>query len=135
MGTAGTTKQIVPDEWKTFFDNFTRAHLRDSIPETVTAEVLSPLLGDQTAISNARLLGLTFDPKSKAFEVVVLSLPDRQAIVEILRDTKKDLPSYFQPVTRQRLELFISIDLLAERRLEPMPVAVGIPIRHSRTTS
>jgi hypothetical protein len=71
MGTAGTTKQIAPDEWKTFFDNFTRAHLRDSIPETVTAEVMSPLLGDQIAISNARLLGLTFDPKSKAFEVVV----------------------------------------------------------------
>jgi hypothetical protein len=30
----------------------------------------------------------------------VLSLPDRQAIVEILRDTKNDLPSLFQPVTR-----------------------------------
>ena len=30
----------------------------------------------------------------------VLSLPDRQAIVEILRDTKKDLPGYFQPVMR-----------------------------------
>ena len=29
-----------------------------------------------------------------------LSLADRQAIVEILRDTKKDLPSYFQNVTR-----------------------------------
>jgi hypothetical protein len=29
-----------------------------------------------------------------------LSLPDRQAIVEILRDTKKDLPRYFQTVTR-----------------------------------
>jgi len=29
-----------------------------------------------------------------------LSLGDRQAIVEILRDTKKDLPSYFQNVTR-----------------------------------
>ena len=29
-----------------------------------------------------------------------LSLADRQAIVEILRDTKKDLPSYFQSVTR-----------------------------------
>jgi hypothetical protein len=29
-----------------------------------------------------------------------LSLADRQAIVEILRDTKKDLPQYFQPVTR-----------------------------------
>jgi hypothetical protein len=29
-----------------------------------------------------------------------LSLADRQSIVEILRDTKKDLPQYFQPVTR-----------------------------------
>jgi len=29
-----------------------------------------------------------------------LSLADRQSIVEILRDTKKDLPSYFQNVTR-----------------------------------
>ena len=29
-----------------------------------------------------------------------LSLADRQAIVEILRDTKKDLPRYFQNVTR-----------------------------------
>jgi hypothetical protein len=28
-----------------------------------------------------------------------LSLVDRQAIVEILRDTKKGLPEYFQPVT------------------------------------
>jgi hypothetical protein len=29
-----------------------------------------------------------------------LSLADRQSIVEILRDTKADLPSYFQPVVR-----------------------------------
>jgi hypothetical protein len=29
-----------------------------------------------------------------------LSLADRQAIVEILKDTKPDLPGYFQPVTR-----------------------------------
>jgi hypothetical protein len=29
-----------------------------------------------------------------------LSLADRQAIVEILRDTKKDLPDYFQPVRK-----------------------------------
>jgi hypothetical protein len=32
--------------------------------------------------------------------VAALSLADRQAIVEILRDTKKDLPAYFQNVTR-----------------------------------
>jgi hypothetical protein len=29
-----------------------------------------------------------------------LSLADRQAVVEILRDTKEDLPEYFQPVLR-----------------------------------
>jgi hypothetical protein len=29
-----------------------------------------------------------------------LNLPDRRAIVEILRETKKGLPDYFQPVTR-----------------------------------
>jgi hypothetical protein len=29
-----------------------------------------------------------------------LSFADRQAIVDILRDTKKDLPRYFQNVTR-----------------------------------
>ncbi len=29
-----------------------------------------------------------------------LSLADRQAIVEILQDTKPDLPGYFQPVVR-----------------------------------
>ncbi|MGH8262096.1 MAG: hypothetical protein ACRETU_13310, partial [Steroidobacterales bacterium] len=29
-----------------------------------------------------------------------LSVADRRAIVEILRGTKKDLPSYFQPITR-----------------------------------
>jgi hypothetical protein len=29
-----------------------------------------------------------------------LSVADRQAIVEILRETKKDLPGYFQPVTQ-----------------------------------
>jgi mRNA-degrading endonuclease RelE of RelBE toxin-antitoxin system len=29
-----------------------------------------------------------------------LSRPDRQAVVEILRETKKDLPGYFQSVTQ-----------------------------------
>src|SRR5258706_2552184 len=36
------------------------------------------------------------DPQYKS----ALSLADRQSIVEILRDTKKDLPPYFQNVTR-----------------------------------
>ena len=42
------------------------------------------------------LSGQEQDPRYRA----ALSLADRQAIVEILRETKKDLPSYFQAVTR-----------------------------------
>src|SRR4030095_14084214 len=42
------------------------------------------------------LSGQEQDPRYRA----ALSLADRRAIVEILRDTKKDLPAYFQNVTR-----------------------------------
>jgi hypothetical protein len=42
------------------------------------------------------LSGEERDPRYLA----ALSLSDRQAIVEILRDTKKDLPAFFQNVTR-----------------------------------
>ena len=42
------------------------------------------------------LSGQETDPRYRT----ALSLADRQAIVEILRDTKKDLPPYFQTVTR-----------------------------------
>jgi hypothetical protein len=42
------------------------------------------------------LSGREQDPRYRS----ALSLADRQSIVEILRDTKKDLPPYFQNVTR-----------------------------------
>ena len=42
------------------------------------------------------LSGQEQDPRYRS----ALSLADRQSIVEILRDTKKDLPGYFQSVTR-----------------------------------
>lgn len=42
------------------------------------------------------LSGQEQDPRYRA----ALSLADRRAIVDILRDTKKDLPAYFQNVTR-----------------------------------
>jgi len=42
------------------------------------------------------LSGQEQDPRYRS----ALSLADRRAIVEILRDTKKDLPAYFQNVTR-----------------------------------
>jgi hypothetical protein len=66
-----TTKRVSPREWSTFFDRFTQRYLRDNIPETVTVEVVSPEAGDQFWAKDARLLGLTYDPKSKALEVVL----------------------------------------------------------------
>ena len=42
------------------------------------------------------LSGQEQDPRYRS----VLSLSDRQAIVEILRDTKTDLPPYFRPITK-----------------------------------
>ena len=38
--------------------------------------------------------------QDKSARYARLSLADRQAIVDILRDTKKDLPADFQPVTQ-----------------------------------
>jgi hypothetical protein len=40
------------------------------------------------------------EPFGSRSRAAALPLADRQSIVEILRDTKKDLPLYFQNVTR-----------------------------------
>jgi hypothetical protein len=65
------TTQIPRGEWSDYFDNFTRQHVRNDRPDLVTLEVLSPRLGDQVYAQNARLLGLSFDPHSNAFEVLL----------------------------------------------------------------
>jgi hypothetical protein len=65
----GTTRQIPPDEWKETFDRFTKQHLQTESPEVVTIEVVSPEIGDQFEARSARLEGVSYDPKSSAFEV------------------------------------------------------------------
>src|SRR5687767_8878149 len=64
-----TTEILSPGDWEKYFDDFSRDQLRHT-PEAVTIEVLSPLIGDQIA-ADSRLLGLTFDPKSRALEVII----------------------------------------------------------------
>jgi hypothetical protein len=68
---AGATRQIPRTEWQSYFDRFTREHLEQAPPEAVTVEVLSPSLGDQYEASTERLLGLTYDPRSDALEVLL----------------------------------------------------------------
>jgi hypothetical protein len=67
----GVTKQIPRSEWKAYLDRFTRQHLTEDPPEAVTVEVFSPTVGDQFEARTERLLGLTYDPKSSAVEVLL----------------------------------------------------------------
>jgi hypothetical protein len=66
-----TTKQRARTEWKLYFDRFTRERLESEEPGAATIEVVSPTLGDQFQVSAVRLLGLTYDPKSDALEVLL----------------------------------------------------------------
>jgi hypothetical protein len=71
MGIIGTTKQIPRAEWESYFERFTREHLSGNQPETATVEVVSPNMGDQFEATEARLLGLDYDPKDDAFELAL----------------------------------------------------------------
>lgn len=70
----GTTRQIPENDWQAFFEAFTRQHLMADPPSTATIEVVSPSQGDQVAASTSRLLGLSYDPRSQVFEVMVEQL-------------------------------------------------------------
>jgi hypothetical protein len=68
------TKQIPRQHWKDYFNRFTKQYLRDDRPEAATLEVLSPALGDQVEVEAAHLLGISFDPKSDAIEVLLQNM-------------------------------------------------------------
>ena len=66
-----TTKELPRSEWRTYFDQFTTRHLKNRETDAATVEVISTTLGDQFETSAVPLLGLTFDPKSEALEVLL----------------------------------------------------------------
>jgi hypothetical protein len=71
IGPMAATKQIPHDQWKDYFDRFTKRYLRDDRPEAATIELLSPELGDQVEAEAAHLQGISYDPRSKALEVLL----------------------------------------------------------------
>ena len=73
----GATKQIPRDEWQRYFDQVARRHLRGDT-QTATLELVSAELGDQLEEALTPLIGLSYDPKSEAFEVI---LADRDHLV------------------------------------------------------
>jgi hypothetical protein len=70
-GSMTTTKKVPREQWQDVLDRFTKRYLRDDLPEAITIDHLSPELGDQVAVEEARLLGITYDPKSNVLEVLL----------------------------------------------------------------
>jgi hypothetical protein len=86
----GATKVIPRAEWKTFFDQYTRRFLSPlgDAEETALIEVISPSLGVEVEASVVALIGMDYDPKSNAFELVLAGIdhlmfyPTEIAVIE-----------------------------------------------------
>lgn len=64
-----TTRQIASSEWSQYFDAFTRQYLRGESAGLATIQAVSGQLGDQVVATNARLLGITFDPHDNNLDI------------------------------------------------------------------
>ena len=67
------TRRIPQEELERYFDTFTRHFLRDATSHGVEIAFLSPDWGDQPVATNAHLVGITYDPKSNALNLVLES--------------------------------------------------------------
>jgi hypothetical protein len=70
----GTTRELPRAEWQGYFERFTKNHLDPGGDQAATVEVISPTLGDQFEASAVGLLGIDYDPKSKALEVLLVGV-------------------------------------------------------------
>jgi hypothetical protein len=74
----GATKEIPRSEWQRYFDDLAKRHLRGDTAAVASLELMSAELGDQLEETAAPLIGLSYDPKSEALEVI---LADRDHLV------------------------------------------------------
>ena len=63
------TKQLSPDRMQAYFDGFSKRFLRGDSTPVVDVEVLSSDLGDQVESQGERLIGITYEPRTRALEV------------------------------------------------------------------
>ena len=62
------TKQITPDRMEAYFDGFSKRFLRKD-GKLADVEVLGMELGDQIEGEGVRLIGITYEPKTRELEV------------------------------------------------------------------
>jgi hypothetical protein len=69
----GDTRVIPSEDWETFFNEYTRRFLSSSgeAEQTAFIEVVSPSLGVEVEAARVPLLGMAYDRKSNAFEVLL----------------------------------------------------------------
>jgi len=86
----GAARIIPCEEWQTFFDEYSRRFLSPfgDAEETAFIEVMSPSLGVEVEAACAPLVGMAYDPKSNAFELVLADVdhfsyyPTEIAVIE-----------------------------------------------------
>ena len=64
-----STKRVSPERMQEYFETFNKRFLNNESTDVVDVEVVSKELGDQIANEGAHLIGITYDPGSKALEV------------------------------------------------------------------
>jgi Family of unknown function (DUF5335) len=67
--TMSVTKQLSPDGMQEYFDGFSRRFLKYESTDVVDVEVLGMDLGDQVEAEGAHLVGISYDPHTRALEV------------------------------------------------------------------
>ena len=68
-----TTMKIPKDRLGSYFDAFSKHFLRDETTNAVDIEVLGEDLGDQFEAEGVHLVGITYDPRTNAFEIMLES--------------------------------------------------------------
>lgn len=72
------TKRIPDDQLEKYLDSFSRRFLMRGSQEAADIELIGPEVGDQVVASGAHLLGIDYDPHTRALEIL-LEGGDRRA--------------------------------------------------------
>jgi len=114
-------EKLPKEQWKEFFDNFSKKFCKDKIPEFAQIEVLSPELGDQEETLWVKLMGITYDPKDDVLDIALGELDLDHMIyhpTEIWVDVDEDGFINEMEVIHDNGELSEVINL---RRYKPAP--------------
>jgi hypothetical protein len=75
MEAAMQSQEIPIQQWRTFLDEFTKAHEG----ELISIEVQGKGIGAQTQASGVRLIGITFDPQSNLAQEIDVMVSNEAA--------------------------------------------------------